>query len=449
MRRIRSLKSRLLLTTLAVIALGSLLIGGLLLAHARHEIDELFDAQLAQMARTLLAQRQQHDDGEDHRPAPHRHEYERKIGFALFDDDGELIRHSSEAQISTLPPRCHGFQTIRHRAEDLRLFCSTDEDSGHVIVAWQSQTIRNELAGKIVGTIFLPMLLGLPLLAFAVWWAVGRTLRPLTGLSAQIGQRSAKDLAPIDPGSAPTEISPIITTLNQLLARIAAALEQERRFTADAAHELRTPLAALRIQIEVAQGQNDLAAGKATLGKAIQAVDRATSLVEQLLQLARLDELTSISRHHIELQQLAQAELDEHASAARGKHIRLVLEVDSPQPVEGHPELLRILLRNLLNNAIQYTPDGGTAGIRVHGRSIAVFDNGPGIAEAERQSLLQRFARGKDAGGTGHGLGLSIVSRIAELHQATIRLQHANATSGLLVLLEFPQPPDPSHRGHT
>lgn len=441
MRRVRSLKSRLLVTTLVVITLGSILIGGLLLAHARHEIDELFDAQLAQMARTLLAQRQQHDDNEDHRPALHRHEYERKIGFALFDDKGELIGHSNETQISALPAHCHGFQTIRHQAEDLRLFCSTDRISGHVIVAWQSQAIRNELAGKIVGTIFLPILLGLPLLAFAVWWAIGRTLQPLTGLSTQIGQRSARDLAPIDPGSAPAEISPIIATLNQLLTRIEAALEQERRFTADAAHELRTPLAALRIQIEVAQEQNDLAANKVTLAKAIQAVDRATSLVEQLLQLARLDEMAGISRSPLDLQQLARAELNEHAAAACAKHIQLLFEADSPQPVDGHPELLRILLRNLLNNAIQYTPDGGKAGIRIHGCSIAVFDNGPGIATTERQHLLQRFARGKDAGGTGHGLGLSIVSRIAELHQATLSLQHADSAGGLLVRLDFPAPP--------
>lgn len=440
MARAGSLKWQLLLTTLGVIGAGSLLIGAVLLAHARHEIDELFDAQLAQMARTLLVQGQQGGDDDADHPAPaHRHEYERKIGFALFDHDGRLLRSSSsEPAFSHLPDDCEGFHSRKLRGQRLRTFCASDGDSGHIIVAWQNHAIRNELAGKIVGTIFLPVLLGIPLLAALVWWSIGRVLQPLTGLSQQIGQRSARDLAPIDPASVPDEIEPIISKLNQLLGRIASALEQERRFTADAAHELRTPLAALQIQIEVAQGQPDPQASRITLNKALVAVRRATSLVEQLLQLARLDEVSGIALQPVALDELATALLADHADMAAHKQIELALEGSAPQPVLGQCDLLQIMLRNLLTNAIQYTPPGGQVTLQLAPGRIEVIDNGPGIDTGERQRLLQRFARGSEVSNSGHGLGLSIVTRIAELHQARFELADAPTGHGLRATVEFP-----------
>lgn len=226
--------------------------------------------------------------------------------------------------------------------------------------------------------------------------------------------------------------------LNGLFKRISELMASERRFTADAAHELRTPLAALQIQIEVAQGQPDPQASRITLNKALVAVRRATSLVEQLLQLARLDEVSGIALQPVALDELAPALLADHADMAAHKQIELALEGSAPQPVLGQCDLLQIMLRNLLTNAIQYTPPGGQVTLQLAPGRIEVIDNGPGIDTGERQRLLQRFARGSEVSNSGHGLGLSIVTRIAELHQARFELADAPTGHGLRATVEFP-----------
>lgn len=436
----RSLRGRLLSITLQVLAGGLLLISILFFINAHHEIDELFDAQLAQMARMVVdvepgsVARHKQDVIPEH-----RHEYERKIGFAMFDRQGKLIHHSSEVVVMKRPDPCRGFRNQKIDGQRWRLFCYQHPESGEFVVAWQSHHIRNELAGQIVGSILLPLALGLPLLALMIWWSSGKVLSPVTQLSYQIAQRTPRDLAPIESEDTPTEIVPIIDTLNQLLGRMNSALENERRFTADAAHELRTPLAALRIQIEVAQAQF-AATPIVALNKALQAVDRAVSLVDALLQLARLDDISEVELQATDLQPLIEATIAEHELPAQQRGISLsCANQTGPQLVAARPELLRILLRNLLDNALKYTQSGGHVNISYGNSYIEVIDNGPGIEPEQRIRLQQRFARGRDVVSTGHGLGLSIAARICELHHAQLSLDWAEPNLGLRVKVVFPE----------
>ena len=192
----RSLRGRLLSITLQVLAGGLLLISILFFINTHHEIDELFDAQLAQMARMVVdvepgsVARHKQDVIPEH-----RHEYERKIGFAMFDRQGKLIHHSSEVVVMKRPDPCRGFRNQKIDGQRWRLFCYQHPESGEFVVAWQSHHIRNELAGQIVGSILLPLALGLPLLALMIWWSSGKVLSPVTQLSHQIAQRTPRDLA--------------------------------------------------------------------------------------------------------------------------------------------------------------------------------------------------------------------------------------------------------------
>ncbi|RTK97563.1 MAG: HAMP domain-containing protein [Neisseriaceae bacterium] len=435
----RSLRVRLLSISLQVLAAGTLLTGILFFINAHHEIDELFDAQLVQMADMLadiepgsLARHEQDDARQSY------HEYERKIGFALFNRDGKLIHHSSTLLLETLPDDCNGFRNMRIDGRSWRMFCHRHPTRGEAIVAWQSHHIRNELAGQIVGAILLPVLIGLPFLALLIWWSSGRVLQPLTQLSRQIAQRTPKDLSPITSRDIPAEIEPIVATLNQLLHRVDEALGNERRFTADAAHELRTPLAALRIQLEVAQAQQGTTS-VAALGKALHAVDRAISLVDALLQLARLDDMDTIELQATDVAPIIDAAVAEHGQQALHRRIQLQSNCPSQHTLAVRPELLRILLRNLLDNALKYTPDGGKVCISCNANELAVIDNGPGIEPEQRRLLQQRFARGRDVTVAGHGLGLSIVARICELHKAQLELNWAEPQHGLKVRIVFPR----------
>jgi two-component system sensor histidine kinase QseC len=223
---------------------------------------------------------------------------------------------------------------------------------------------------------------------------------------------------------------------------VRSSLESERRFTSDAAHELRTPLAALKTQLQVAQGAGDSGERDRAIGKAITAGDRATHLVEQLLTLARLEHDTWQSQaESIDLHGLAAQVLAESAQAATEKDIRLSLEGESGLAITGHAGLLGILLRNLVDNALRYSPPHTEVSVRVrHAASevvLEVQDQGPGIPPAERENALRRFHRLEDAEASGSGLGLSIVARIAQLHGARLALSDAPGGRGLMVKVGF------------
>jgi two-component system sensor histidine kinase QseC len=434
----RSLRRRLLLPLIASITLGVGAVGVGVFLSAQDEIDELFDAQLAQAARTLLElplePGELHDD---ERPAA-IHPYEHKLAFVLRRRDGSIVQRSPFADLGSVPLDCAGFVTREIGDLQWRLDCFAAPARGLQVVVGQRLDIREELVRNIVVSQFLPFLLALPLVVGIAWIAVGRGLAPLEALSTDIARRSPRDLRPVEIGSVPAEVAPMVAALNRLLGLVARTLEQERGFTADAAHELRTPLAALRTQAEVARNALPAGVARQALDKVVQGVERATHLVEQLLVLARVDDSEAVAKVAVALHALAREIVTEAAEQAQARELELSLAGAAAATTRGHRAWLAILLRNLVDNAIRYTPDGGAVEVRVEDDLIEVVDNGPGIPAEERDQVTGRFYRGSPGKGAGAGLGLSIVARIAELHDATIELADGDGGRGLRVRVRFP-----------
>ena len=304
---------------------------------------------------------------------------------------------------------------------------------------------RDELIAEIAEHVAMPVLLALPLLAVLLAIAVTLALRPLQRLANDIGGRAPDRLDALEVAGAPAEIRPLIVRLNALFAAISRALENERRLTADAAHELRTPLAALKAQAQVARAADDEKQRHHALEQVVVGCDRATRLVEQLLQLARLDAAPATApQEGVDLQEIAAEVLAGLAEPAVAKGIELTLTEPAGDvaPVRGDPLLLGALVRNLADNAVRYSLPGTPVQVTVKthdGRiTLTVSDRGPGIPDALRTSPGERFRRGRDAVATGSGLGLSIVMRIAALHGAHVTLQPGVDGSGTVATVAFP-----------
>ncbi|MDK9725615.1 MAG: ATP-binding protein [Sterolibacteriaceae bacterium MAG5] len=415
-------------------------------ADAHHEIDELFDAQLAQAAQALLAQSgrhrahdddDRHDDVEELEHAAHR--YQRALKFQIWHDDGALVLRSPNAPTTPLA-QADGYSETRGADGHWRFYSQWDQHRRHRVQVAENHAVRDELIGHIAWRLLVPALFGLPLLGVWVWFATRRALAPLDAAAAEIGARAPERLQPVAPESAPAEIRPLLDALNDLFRRVEQAIEGERRFTADAAHELRTPLAAIAAQARVAARARDEAERSHALAQLAAGTARAAHLVDQLLTLARLDPQQGAPHAAVRLDALAEEVCAAHGLQALEKGIALELEA-APAEAGGNGELLRILLRNLVDNAIRYTPRNGRVAVAVAptqaGVRLTVVDSGPGIPAAERERMLERFSRLAGQEIDGSGLGLSIVRRIAELHGARLTLGDAPG-GGLAVSVDFP-----------
>ena len=303
---------------------------------------------------------------------------------------------------------------------------------------------RNEVAGEIAGQLLKPMLFALPALAVLLVIAIGFALRPLHRLARDVAARTPDRLDPLPTETLPTEVAPLVTRLNSLFADIMRALENERRFTADAAHELRTPLAALKAQAQVALASVDAAERQHALTQILVGCDRATHLVAQLLTLARLDADTPQQMHDVALRPIAEEVLAMSAGEAIEHRCDLVLH-DGDAHVRGDALLLQVLLRNLVDNALRHS--GGTqidVSITRHASHavLTVSDNGRGLAKDEHSHVQQRFHRSAstDSGDdtAGSGLGLSIVRRITELHGGTLDIGSPDSGKGVALLVHLP-----------
>lgn len=421
---------------------------------AHHEIDELFDAQLVQTAQTLLMQRHRlragHDDDEDDdEDEPRRpalvHPYQSRLVFQIWHADGGLLARSPGAPMLPLTDD-DGFSENRSGDRDWRYYSQWDERHRHRVLVAEDQHDRHELIARIALRIALPMLLILPLLGAWVWIATRRGLQPLTDVAGEIAARKPERLEPVSPPRAPEEIRPLLESLNQLFARVERALDAERRFTADAAHELRTPLAALATQAQVALRARDEDERHHALDQLTASSRRAGRLVDQLLVLARLDPADGAPLGQVDLYGIAEETCADHGPAALAKNIALELD-GSPTTVCGNAGLLRILLRNLVDNAIRYTPPGGRVHVQVGTHMVTVTDDGPGIPESERERVFDRFRRLAGQDTEGSGLGLSIVRRIAERHGARVNLHAGMDGPGLCVKVEFPVSDRPAPTG--
>ena len=304
---------------------------------------------------------------------------------------------------------------------------------------------RSRLATEIIKGVILPQFVILPLAVLLVWLALARGIAPLNELQQRIRLRDSNDLSPIDERDAPEEVSPLVQAINDLLARLDQSLSAQKHFLADAAHQLKTPLAGLRTQAELAQreidtGASDPQAVKRSLQQIALSCQRAAHMVNQLLAMARAeDQGHGMHRQDVNLSQLAAETVRDFVPRAMEKHIDLGYEGGGdpeesrpPLLISGHALLLRELVRNLVDNALQYTPAGGTATVRVmddpFGQVVVlqVEDSGPGIAAAEREQVFQPFYRALGTNVDGSGLGLAIVREIAQQHAAQIQLEDAD-----------------------
>jgi len=315
-----------------------------------------------------------------------------------------------------------------------------------IVEVAETTDARRNITGKIlIATLALGALL-VALASVGVWLGIGRGLAPLERLRLEIERRSDIDLRPLDAGRAPVEVRPLVDAINALLSRLDSAMAAHQRFVANAAHQLRTPLAGLRTQAELGALETEPHAVRQCLDQVRQAAERATRLVNQLLSLARLE-----PRGGRPL--LAEPiDLDELARSVTARFVPQALQAGLDLGYEGRPDQVRVLgdrllieelLGNLIDNAIRYVASGGVATVRVTRESdaavLTVEDNGPGIPEEERPHVLERFQRGSTAGSrAGSGLGLSIVREIAETHHASLRLESADNGNGIRIRVAFP-----------
>lgn len=436
-----SLNRRLLalaLTTVVAVWLGAT---AFTYQDARHEFNEVLDAHLAQAASLLIAQTSHDLDEIETEHAPLLHKYSRSVAFQMWEQGSQLRLHSANAPQQRLATVEQGFSDNTIDGERWRVFSSWNETHNYLIQVAERTDVRDELARGIASNLLLPLLVSLPLLAVLLWLAVARGLRPLIKLTREIEQREPDNLAPLEAGTVPREVLPLIERLNRLFTRIAASMQKERRFTADAAHELRTPVAAIKAQAQVARAASTEAERIHALDNAILGCDRAAYLIEQLLTLARVDTLGGELAETCQLHSIAAEVIAALAPAALGKGVQLELHAEEAVAVHGNPALLRVLLRNLLDNSIKHTAPGTVVQVAIshaQGKAcLSVSDNGPGIPEEERDRVLERFYRPVGTQASGSGLGLSIVKRIAELHHATLQLLPVSTGTGLQVTVTF------------
>jgi two-component system, OmpR family, sensor histidine kinase QseC len=445
----QSLRWRLLRAVCVAAVLVWTLTGVLSYTQARHEAEELMDGHLALSARLLLALVR---DNEDHLAdlderldqvnTGERDVYEPPLEFQIGKGDGSILLRSDDApKIPMLG--APGYTEIERDGQTWRLLNLVAQNGDYRIQVAQSMALRERAGLEVASQTIWPIGLILPVLLLLIYFSVRRGLKPLDDLAADVSARSPENLSALAGGKVPREAQPLVRALNNLLARLGQTLENERRFTADAAHELRTPLAAVKIQTQVALLSHDPEAHDHALRQIQAGVDRSSRLVDQLLRLARLDPMASLpSARPVDLAGLAEETIaGVMDSGVATHHALLARAVDTALQVSGDHDLLAVALRNLVDNAVRYTPAGTEIRVEIsvdRGMPvIAVCDDGPGVAPDELSRLTERFYRGRGNGAEGSGLGLAIVRRIAELHGATLEIGNGKQ-SGFVARLVWP-----------
>jgi two-component system OmpR family sensor kinase len=436
-----SIRRTLLVWLLAGLATIAVAASGATYLAARREAGELLDLQLKQLAYStriddLLRGRQ---PGFEARRDPHTAGVTELI-TQIWDRDGVLV-YWTQPGMGLPVPATEGYSTVRQNGRDFRVY--TLVQGTHALQVAQAETEREAIATQAALRTLVPFLALLPVFGALIWLGVGRGLAPLEAMSRAVAKRRADAMAPLADRGVPEELQPLAASINGLLARLSDALAAQRRFTADAAHELRTPLAALKLQLDLARRNGAASGSQAALDDLEAGVARASHVVEQLLTLARVEpEAMARARTQCDLSALARDAVVARAGLAAAKSIDLGLVRADAAVVDGEAATLAILLSNLLDNALRYTPRGGRIDVAVEraddAATLEVADSGPGIPADERARVFDRFVRGRDVHEPGSGLGLSIVKRIADAHHATVSLDTPAEGSGLVVRVRFP-----------
>lgn len=440
-----SLRRRLLLLLLGGVAVAWLATISMSYLDAHHEVDELFDAELAQVAQTLLALADEEGSRGIGQSGEVAHKYQRRLRLQLWDGEGRLLVRSENAPSTPLTDEA-GFSERSDLDGHWRYFSQWSADRRLQVQVSEDHEIRDELIRQITWRLLSPIIIGLPLIGLLIWFATRRGLKSLDDIAAEIASREPGQLQPVEPATAPLEIRPLLENLNHLFVRVEAVLDGERRFTADAAHELRTPIAALRAQLQVAQSARDGEELAHSFTQMQDGLSRASRLIDQMLQLARLDpELGLPHPQPTDLAELARSVCADLGGQILDKALDFELTESGDCRVLGQADWLRILVRNLVDNAVRYTPTGGKVRVnlscqRGQGQvQLVVVDSGPGIPPEILARGLRRFQRLHGAEQPGSGLGLAIVARIAELHGARFSLA-GNTPQGLVAEVRWSLP---------
>ncbi|OIP16940.1 MAG: two-component sensor histidine kinase [Comamonadaceae bacterium CG_4_9_14_3_um_filter_60_33] len=446
--RLKSLQARLLALLLLLVTVVWLGAAGFIWVDASDELGELLDGHLAQSAALLIVQQTGQgigasdkggEDTDEVADAPSLHKYAPRVAFQVFHE-GQLTMRSANAGTAPMAQKSRGFSTVQlGDRSDWRVFAARGSEGDIQVFVGEQIDSRDSILWAVLKGVLMPLLYALPLLAVVGWLAVRDGLAPLRHLSQVLAQRQPNALEPVVLNDLPSEVEPVVHSLNALFERIQAMVAAERRFTADAAHELRTPIAAIRTQAQVALGAgSDKAQRDHALQTTLAGCDRASHLVEQLLTLSRLESSSNgapVGR--VEVASVAQRVAAELALTALAREQELALDAPAKAFIEADEMLTSVLLRNLLDNALRYSPDGARVDVSVttDGKqvSLRVEDSGPGLSEAEMARLGERFYRVLGSDKTGSGLGWSIVRRIAVVYQARVAISRSERLGGLCV----------------
>jgi two-component system sensor histidine kinase QseC len=368
-----------------------------------------------------------------------------KFNFQVWTNGGKLLLHSSTAPKIPLTSEVDGFSDKKVADQNWRVFTTYNDKAGIRTVLAERYDTRNELGHRIAQDDLYIMLLTFPLSGLLIWIIIGRGLDSLDKVAEEVANRAPTHLEPVDLHEVPEEIKPVIDELNKLFYRLKEGFEREKRFAADAAHELRTPLAALKAQAQVALNSNDIEEKNQALQKLIASVNRSTHIVQQLLTMSRLvPEATSLNdEDEVNLGKLTREILAMLAPSAVEKQIELEFESDDKIPkISGNPTALGILVRNLVDNAIRYCSENGRVIVRLLKQNnelvLEVADNGPGIPPELQARVFERFFRVLGNKSPGSGLGLAIVQQICDLHGGRVVLDSPKIGTGLVVRVYLP-----------
>ncbi|MGL5606899.1 MAG: ATP-binding protein, partial [Aeromonas veronii] len=371
-------------------------------------------------------------------------EFERNLYFQLLDEKGGLLLRAPSAPDQPLVTLAIGFDTVEKDNHQWRTFTLYNQQEQTWLVVAERDDERSELASKMATLTMLPLLITLPFLLALLWWLITRGLAPLRQLAQAISERHPANLSPLSLKTSAQELTPLTNEINRLMQALAETIEREKQFTNEAAHELRTPLAVLRIHSENALAAEDEVSRQQSLHKMLQALDRSDRLIRQLLTQARIDNQQGLVLTELEVGHLLQGTLATLAPIALKKDQQLSLECELPLLVMGQATLLDLLFSNLIDNALRYTQPEGEIRVRVlrEGNRVRVdvSDNGPGIPANALPRLYERFFRVNPQQGDGVGLGMAIVSRIAQLHGADLDV-HNRPEGGLEMRVLLPLPP--------
>ena len=428
-----SIRVRLLLSLLGLLAVGALVMGGVTYRNVSAQAEALFDYQLRQMALSLR------DQGEI-APAQASSLADEELDFVvqIWTVDGRIIYPPRLRD--DLPTRALlGLADMSVQGRVWRTFSVASRD--RVIQVAQPRQIRQKLAAGAALRSVAPLLFIAPAMALFVWWLAARTLAPLQRLADGVRARDEQSLQPLPLSGLPTEVAPLVNSLNGLLARLAASLGAQRAFVADAAHELRSPLTALKLQMQLLQRAPDAAARHEAVESLGAGIDRAARLVEQLLTLARTEPGASKTAFtELDLSELTRSAVADTVPFAHSRGTAIALLADAPVAVLGDAAALSALVRNLADNAVRYSPTGSRVELLVSAEGGAarlfVDDAGPGIPPAERERVFDRFYRHAVGDEAGTGLGLAIVRGVAERHGAVVALGESRL-GGLRVEVRF------------